>query len=105
MNIQLRQTKVELNQKDKDYIEAKFNMLEKYLGNVPVISCSVEVGMNSNHHQKGDIYFTKVNLKLKGDLLRVEKKEESLLKSVDKVKDHLAESIKKYKDKKREPLN
>ncbi len=101
MNIQLRQSKINLTSEDKEYISQKINMLKKYLGNVPVLSCNVEVGLDSNHHQKGKIYFTKVNLKLKGELLRVEKHEESLKKSIDKVKDHLAQSITKYKDKKR----
>ncbi|MBL7058683.1 ribosome-associated translation inhibitor RaiA [Patescibacteria group bacterium] len=100
MNIQLKATKLELDQETKNYIQEKFDMLEKYLGDTQVLSCRVEVGINSNHHNKGSIYFTHVNLELKGELIRVEKQEEKLFKSIDKVKDHLAECIKKYKEKK-----
>lgn len=99
MNIQLKATKIELDQETKDYIEQKFNMLDKYLGDIQVLSCKVEVGLNSNHHNKGKIYFTKAHLALKGELLIIEKLEEKLNKSIDKVKDHLAQSITKHKGK------
>ncbi|MCX6799830.1 MAG: ribosome-associated translation inhibitor RaiA [Candidatus Falkowbacteria bacterium] len=102
MNFQLKITGIELNDKSRNYLEEKMNMLDKFLGSEHIYSCNVEVGVQSHHHNKGEIFFTKVNLELKGEFIRVEKVEADLLKSIDKVKDHLAESIIKYKDKKRE---
>jgi putative sigma-54 modulation protein len=75
------------------------DMLEKNLGSIKVLNCDVEVGMTSNHHNKGEIYRTEVNLNLPGELLRVEKTEEDLYRSIDNVKDHLTMAIKKYKEK------
>ena len=100
MNINIKATKIELTPAIKDYIQEKMDMLEKYLKNVEVIGVHFEVEMTTTHHHKGDIYRAEVNMRVPGELLRIEKTEADLYKAIDKVKDHLAEMIKKYKDKK-----
>ncbi|MCK5416075.1 ribosome-associated translation inhibitor RaiA [Candidatus Parcubacteria bacterium] len=99
MQINIKATKIDLTDAIRDYVEEKMNMLEKYLGDIKVKNCDVEVGLISNHHQKGDIYRTEVNLQIPGEILRVEKTEQDLYKAIDKVKDHLMRSIKRYKQK------
>jgi len=100
MQIKIKGTKIELTDAIKGYVQDKMDMLERDLGTIKPINCDVEVGMTSNHHQKGDIYRAEVNLQLNGEMLRVEKTEDDLYKAIDKVKDHLAMAIKKYKEKK-----
>lgn len=100
MKINIKSTKIELTDAIKDYVQEKMDMLEKNLGSIKVLNCDVEVGMTSNHHNKGEIYRTEVNLSLPGELLRIEKTEEDLYRAIDNVKDHLTMAIKKYKDKK-----
>lgn len=100
MKINIKSSKIELTPAIKDYVQEKMDMLEKNLGSIKVLNCDVEVGVTSNHHNKGEIYRTEVNLSLPGELLRVEKTEEDLYRSIDNVKDHLTMSIKKYKEKK-----
>ncbi len=101
MEVKIKATNLELTQELKDYIQKKMDMLEKYLGDVPVINCDVEVSVEPGPHQnRGKIYRTELNLAVPGDLLRVEKTERYLFKSIDKVKDHMARSIKKYRGKK-----
>lgn len=90
---------MEIDSETKDYIQQKFDMLDKYLGSIPAISCKVEIGLNSSHHNKGKIYFTKAHLELKNELIIIEKASEKLVKSIDKTKDHLVQSITKYKGK------
>lgn len=99
MQIKIKGTKIELTEAIKDYVQEKMDMLEKDLGKVTPINCDVEVGMISNHHQKGDIYRAEVNLQLNGELLRVDRTEDDLYKAIDKIKDHLAMMIKKYREK------
>ncbi len=99
MKINIRATKIDLTDAIRDFAQEKMDMLEKYLGDVKVINCDVEVGLVSNHHQKGDIYRAEVNLQVPGEILRVEKTEPDLYKSIDKVKDHLMRSIRRYKQK------
>ena len=99
MNIKIKATKIELTSPIKDYIEEKMLMLEKYLGNIKIINCDVEVGLTTGGHKNGKIYRAEVNLNLPGKMLRVEKTEKDLAKAIDKVKDHLQRSIKRYKEK------
>lgn len=74
-------------------------MLEKYLGDIQVINCDVEVGLEVGGQHKGEIHRCEVNLEVPGEILRVEKTSQDLYKSIDKVKDHLQRSIKRYKEK------
>ncbi|RMD58884.1 ribosome-associated translation inhibitor RaiA [Candidatus Parcubacteria bacterium] len=82
------------------YVQQKMDMLEKYLGDIQVLNCDVELAVET-HHRKGKIYRAEVNLELPGKLLRVEKNEKNLNKAIDKVKDHLVVMIKKYKETKK----
>jgi len=100
MNINIKATNIELTPEIKDYVQEKMDMLEKYLGNIQVLNCDVEVGMSVGGQQSGEIYRTEVNLAVQGDLLRVEKTEKDLFKAIDKVKNHLMRSIRRYKEKK-----
>ncbi len=99
MKINIKATKIELTNEIKDYIQEKIDMLEKFLGNVSVQNCDVEVGLGVGGQNSGKIYRAEVNLSVPGKLLRVEKTEKDLYKAIDKVKDHLARSIKKYRKK------
>ena len=74
-------------------------MLEKYLGDVQVLNCEVEIEKAVGGQNKGEIYRAEVNLEVPHQLLRVEKTEKDLYKAIDKVKDHLELVIKKYKEK------
>lgn len=97
MNINIKATNVDLTDDLREYIEEKMNSLDRYFNNI--IEVNVEVGMNSMHHQKGEIFFSEVNVKVPNDLLRVRKTEENLFKAVDKTKDHLREMLHRYKEK------
>ena len=99
MQIKIKATNIELTPEIKDYVQEKMDMLEKYLGNVQVLNCDVEVGMSVGNQQSGKIYRAEANLNVPGDLLRVEKTEKDLFKAIDKVKDHLTRSIRRYKEK------
>lgn len=100
MKINLKATNLELTKEIKDYVQEKMNMVEKFLGDIPVVHCDFEVDLTTHHHNKGKIFRAEVNLAVPGDLLRVEKTEKNLYKAIDKVKDHLARVIKKHKNKK-----
>ncbi len=100
MQARIKATKIDLTSELKQYIQEKVDMLEKYLGDIQVLNCDVEVGLIKRGANSGKIYRAEINLELPGDLLRVEKEEESLYKAIDKVKDHLTRSIKRYKEKK-----
>jgi len=99
MEINIKATQMELTPAIRNYVEEKMTMLEKYLGDIQVLNCDVEVGVTTHHHSKGEIFLAEVNLNLPGEMLRVEKTEEDLYKAIDKVKDHLVREISQYKEK------
>jgi len=99
MNIRIKATKLELTDAIRDYFQNKMNMVEKYLGDIPVINCDVEIEKAVGGQNKGEIYRAEVNLEVPHKLLRVEKTEVDLYKAIDVVKDNLEIVIKKYKEK------
>lgn len=100
MNINIKATKIDLTDAIKIYAQEKMDMLDKYLGDIPVSNCDVEVGLVVGGQNKGNIHRCEVNLEVPGEILRVEKTSSDLYKSIDKVKDHLPRLIKRYKEKK-----
>jgi len=99
MQINIKATKMELTPAIRDYVQEKLDMLEKYLGDIQVLHCDVEVGVAVGGQQSGKICRAEVNLEVPGEMLRVTKTEADLYKAIDKVKDHLMRSIKRYKEK------
>ena len=100
MKIDIKATKLELSKEIKDYIQKKVDMLERYLGNIKVINCHVEVGLAVGGQTSGQIYRAEINLDLPGELLRVDRTAQDIFKALDKTKDHMVDQIKKYKEKK-----
>ena len=100
LNLRIKHTKIESTPELEVYVEEKMSKIEKYLGDIQVIHFDIELEKTTEHHHKGDIYRAEVNLELPGELLRIERTEDDIMKAIDKVEDHLIEAIKKYKDKK-----
>lgn len=100
MKITIKSTKLELTEAISAYFQAKMDAVEKFLGDVKVINCDVEIEKTVGGRHKGEIFRAEVNLAVPRQLLRVEKTEKNLYKAIDKVKDHLELVIKKYKEKK-----
>lgn len=99
MKYNLKSSKVKLSEANKEYIQKKMDMLDKYLGKIKVIDCYVNIGMAVNGQKSGEIYKTEVVLQLPNLVINIEKVEADLLKSIDNVKDHLARAIVKHKEK------
>lgn len=99
MNIKIKSTRLELTPAIRVYFQTKMDMIEKYLGDIEVLNCDVEIAKAIGGQHKGEIFRAEVNLEVPHKMLRVEKTEDDLYKAIDKVKDHLEMVIKKYKDK------
>lgn len=102
MKINLKTTHLELTDAIHEYVQTKIDMLEKYLGDTPVINCDVELEKSVGGQNKGEIFRAEVNLQIPRELLRVDKTEVDLYKAIDKVKDHLEEIIISYRQKLRD---
>lgn len=100
MKTRIKTTKIELTDKVKDYLDKKIKMIEKYLGDIKITNCDIDLEHSVTTQNNGKVYRAEVNLFVPGEILRVEKTEKTINKAIDKVKDHLIVMIKKYKEKK-----
>ncbi len=101
MKIIIKGTNIKLSPSINQYIEKKIGQLEKFLKkyNPQLIEARVEVGKITRGQRQGDIFRAEVNLSINGQLIRVEKTEESLMAAIDLVKDELHREIRQRKDK------
>lgn len=100
MRTTIHATKIELTDALRAYAEEKIQSLEKFFDNIQ--QANIDIGLESSHHQKGDIYYAEVNLHVPGKILRVVKEESDLYKAIDKVKDHLKIELQTMKEKMRQ---
>jgi len=99
MRINLKATRLSITDALRDYCQIKMDNVEKYLGQVPVINCDVEIEKTAGEQRHGDIFRAEVNLEVPRQLLRVERTAPDMYKAIDKAQEHLKLVIKKYKDK------
>jgi len=100
MTLNIRAMGMELTDAIRQYVEEKFNSLEKYSDKI--VRIDVDLGKASNHHQKGDVFTCAAIVQIPGDVLKIEKTEEDLYKAVDKVKDHYREALVQLKERQRD---
>lgn len=88
---------IELTDAIKDYAEKKISGLDKFYGQI--IRAVVTVGLETHHHQKGDIFFCECKLEIPGNDLFASKTENTLYRAIDKVHSDLENELKKRKAK------
>lgn len=86
---------IDLTDAIKDYAEKKISGLDKFYDKV--IRGHVTVGVESHHHQKGDVFICECKLEIPGNDLFASKTEQTLYKAIDKVRDYLETELKKHK--------
>ncbi len=100
MIININAKGVDLTEALKKYVTEKVESLQKFYENIQ--QADIEIGKRSEHHNKGKIFYTKVNLFVPSTTVRMEKDAEDLYKSIDKAKDHLKVELEKMKEKQRQ---
>jgi len=90
---------IKLTEAIKSYAEDKIGKLDKFYNNI--IRANITVGMESHHHQKGEIFFAECRLEIPGNDLFASKTEKTLYKAIDKIRDYLELELKKHKVKTR----
>lgn len=100
MTINLHVTGIDLTEALKNYVEEKISGLVKFFDNIT--NANIDIGLRSQHHQKGKIFYAEVNLSVPRRTIRVVKEAEDLYKAIDKVKDHLKVELDSLKGKMRD---
>ena len=97
MKTTIKATKMELTDAIRANIDEKFGSLNKYFDQI--LEADIEVGITSNHHQKGQIFFAEVNLSVPGKLIRARQEKDDLYVAINEVKTILKRELQDYKEK------
>lgn len=97
MTINIRALNMELTEAIRQYAEEKFQSLEKY--EPTIMHVDMQIGKETNHHHKGDIFTCSATLEVSGDVLKIERSEDDLYSAIDKVKDHFRETLAQRKER------
>ena len=99
MNIKF--TNFELDDKTRNYLSKRLDNLKKFVDlNSPNTNLDIEIGKTSEHHQKGDIFRTELNLSISGEYYRSEEESQSITSSIDLAIEELLKQLRRDKDKK-----
>lgn len=100
MKVTIKATNLDLTPEIKKAIEEKIATLDKFISHTDtLVEAFVEVAIETRHHKKGKIYYAEVNIKVPGEIIRSEAKEDNIYKAINTVKDELQILLKKYKEK------
>jgi len=100
MKTRIKATNTELTSYLEKMIEEKLAEIEKMLKDFPDLLAEIEVGLTSNHHQKGDIYRAEIQIQVPGKLLRAVSEKKDFRMALTDAKNEIKMQIKQYKDKK-----
>ncbi len=108
MNIIIRTKNIEMTPTLRDFIEQKIGSIEKYYrecqtNDNPGLSASaeaiVEVGKDTLHHKKGDIYTAQCQFTFNGNKIHASTDADDLEKAVSAVRDDLQDQLTRLKGK------
>lgn len=109
MKIIIKTKNIKLTKNSQKYINDKINSLEKfsrifqqnqkYFFKKTGIVIRIEIGKETLHHKKGNIFFVKCQMKLLDKILRAEVVSKNLREAVNEVKNILQKELKQYKEK------
>jgi len=102
INFHIKTTNHDLTPDIVSEVHEKMGVIEKYInisGDTEVLA-EVEIGLLSNHHKKGDIYRSEINLKYDGERYRATSENQSISESLDSLKDEISRQLAKHKDRK-----
>lgn len=101
MKIHIKATNFEVTPALREYVEQKVNLLAPLVARWEEdgeLEVWVEVARTTNHHRKGEVYATTIDLGLPEKTLRAEEHEEDARAAIDRAKDTLQREIVKYKE-------
>ena len=101
INIQIKAAGIELTDAIRDYVEKRLSDVEKY--NKKAMQdpmCHVEVGKDTEHHQKGEIFKASVNYTCGESKYFVVSVENDLYAAIDDMRDQLVRKMTDDKTKK-----
>lgn len=100
--VEINGTNMELTEAIKGYVEQRLEATAKLVEKLEPCDVRAEVGKTSNHHAKGDVFRTELNLTTSGGFFRAESTMDDLYASIDEAASDLRRQVVDHKDKLRE---
>lgn len=101
INVSLKGTNLELTEAIYDYVVKRVTNLGKILGKInEEVHVFFDVGLLTNHHKKGDIFYATGLVKIGGQEFYYSANNENLYAAIDEVKEKLFREIRQNKTKK-----
>ncbi len=101
MNINIKCTHIELTDAIRNYVFTKLESVNKLLNRSDEAFAQVEVGKESNHHMKGDVFKAEIHLRGDGAEHYAVVIKDDLYAAIDELKDEIMEKVKSTKNKNR----
>ncbi len=101
MNINIKGTHIELTDAIRNYVHEKLGAIQKVISRVDEAFAQVEVGKESMHHAKGDVFRAEINVQADGKSFYAVVIKDDLYAAIDELKDEIQEKIKSSKQKSR----
>lgn len=102
VNFHIKTKNMDLTPDVSAQVHEKLSVVEKFLSPVgdQQILAEVEVGLDSKHHQKGDVYRAEANVSVDGAVYRAAVKAETITAALDNLKDEISKVIRRSQSKK-----
>lgn len=101
MNITIKGTNVEVNDKINQYLTKKLSTIKKFLHEEAIVS--VELARTTNHHKKGDVFKAEIRISkekmAKGKNPYAVAESSDIFSAIDEVKDEIHDMLASAKDK------
>jgi ribosomal subunit interface protein len=101
MNITIKATNVEINDKINQYLTKKLSTIKKFLQDEAIVV--VELARTTNHHKKGDVFKAEIRINkekiTKGKTPYAVAQSTDLFSAIDEVKDEIHDMLASAKDK------
>lgn len=100
MNLNIKATNIELDEKIKDYVDSKILPLDKFFNSESEISVFVEIGRESNKRQNGpDVFMAEIRFVFDGKDFYVKNYAPELFTAIDMTRDEAQRKINDRKEK------
>ena len=100
MKLIIKTTNFTLTPDIKEYLEKKIQSVDKFLkkknSDSDSIEARIEIGLPSQHHHSGNIYYVEINISLPGRLIRSTSQKDDIKTAIVDVKKKIQREIKKY---------
>ncbi|MEK7625154.1 MAG: ribosome-associated translation inhibitor RaiA [Patescibacteria group bacterium] len=97
MKITTAGKQLNLTEAMEQYVEKKLSSLEKFFDRIE--KAVVTLGMETHHHQKGEIFYAECKMDVPGADLFGKKTAKDIYAAIDCLRDELESKLKKYKQK------